>query len=182
MTSRRSTRFPPQPWSVPVAVEDIDTDSRHYDLAADESTRAAVASIAGVREVPRLVASFDVTRHESDGLRVAGRVSATVEQTCVITLEPVTNEVEEDIDLIYLPGAAAQAGPKVRDEPAEGPEPLIDGKVDLGTLATEFLVLGLDPYPRRPGAEFQSPEIKEAAGGPFAALATLKNGGKRQGS
>ncbi len=41
-----------------------------------------------------------------------------------------------------------------RDEP---PEPLVGGTVDLGAIATEFLILGIDPYPRKPGAEFDAP-------------------------
>ena len=31
------------------------------------------------------------------------------------------------------------------------PDPIIDGKIDLGALAAEFFALGLDPYPRKPG-------------------------------
>ena len=55
-------------------------------------------------------------------------------------------------------------------------EPLTGGVVDLGALATEFLILGLDPYPRKPGAVFQSPEETAAGEGPFSALAALQKG------
>ena len=55
-----------------------------------------------------------------------------------------------------------------------GPEPLIGGVVDLGALATEFLILGLDPYPRKPGAVFEPPQDVKPDPGPFAALAGLK--------
>ncbi|MGZ5835725.1 MAG: YceD family protein, partial [Xanthobacteraceae bacterium] len=41
-------------------------------------------------------------------------------------------------------------------------------------LATEFLILGIDPYPRKPGATFVAPASESADGGPFAALAKLK--------
>ena len=34
------------------------------------------------------------------------------------------------------------------------PDEIMDGQIDLGALAAEFLVLGLDPYPRKPGADF----------------------------
>ncbi len=56
------------------------------------------------------------------------------------------------------------------------PEPLVDGIVDLGALATEFLILGLDPYPRKPGAAFEPPREGAADGGPFAALAGWSKG------
>ncbi len=166
------------PWVVPVAVDDIPEEGgQRFDLVADPSTRAAVARIAGLRELPRLEANFEVTRFGVGGLRVAGRVSATVGQTCVVTLEPLTDEVEEEIDLEFAPPVAAarqaeEAGPA--DEAANHTEPLIDGTIDLGVLATEFLILGIDPYPRKPDAVFQPPQDATAEESPFAALAALK--------
>ena len=38
------------------------------------------------------------------------------------------------------------------------PDPIIGGKIDLGALAAEFFALGLDPWPRKPGAAFQWPD------------------------
>jgi uncharacterized metal-binding protein YceD (DUF177 family) len=179
MTASRSTKLLPQPWSVPVALDDIAEIGQHFDLVAEGTTRAAVARTAGLRELPRLEASFDVTRHGAGGLHVAGKVSATVGQTCVVTLEPLVNDLEEAVDLIFLPGAGGAEQPKA--EVRDGPEPLVDGKVDLGAIATEFLMLGLDPYPRRPDAVFQPPPDEEPDPGPFAALATLKDGLDRDG-
>ena len=49
--------------------------------------------------------------------------------------------------------------------------------LEAGQIATEFLILGLDPYPRKPDAMFQSPAVGEDSAHPFAALAGLK---KRQ--
>ena len=166
-----------------MAAEDIAETGQHFELGAEAGARAGVARLAGLREVLRLAASFDVTRHGAGGLRVAGHVSATVGQTCVVTLDPVSNEVEEDIDLIFLPGAVAPERAGSGLEMREGPEPLIDGEIDLGAVATEFLVLGLDPYPRRPGAQFEAPPAVDAAdaAGPFAALARLKGERERDG-
>jgi len=96
----------PLPWHVPVALDDVPEEGRHFDLAADADTRAAVARMAGLRDLPRLEASFDVTRHGRTGLHVAGRVSATAGQTCVVSLEPLANEVTEDIDLLFEPPPA----------------------------------------------------------------------------
>jgi uncharacterized metal-binding protein YceD (DUF177 family) len=169
------------PWRVAVAVEDVAEEGQHFDLAADADVRAAVARIAGLRDLPRLEAAFDVTRHGQGGLRVAGRVSATVGQSCVVTLEPLTNEVTEDVDLVFLPPAAAPADGR---EPSEDEAELLQGgSIDLGALATEFLILGLDPYPRKSGAIFQPPADAEPDEGPFAALAALKKSGEggRQG-
>jgi len=169
------------PWHVPVALDEVPEEGQHFDLAADAETRAAVARMAGLRDLPRFEASFDVSRHGRAGLHVAGRVSATAGQTCVVTLEPLANEVTEDIDLLFEPPpavseeAAAEADSPDQSQDDEA-EPLLDGKIDLGALATEFLILGLDPYPRKPGAIFQPPEEARPDEGPFAALGVLKKG------
>jgi uncharacterized metal-binding protein YceD (DUF177 family) len=164
-----------KPWSVPVALHEVSETGRHLQLAADERARAAVAKLAGLRAVPRLDAVFDLAPRGRDGLRVAGRVSATVEQTCVVTLEPVENEIDEEIDLVFAPTAVA-ASLVDRGVAEDGVEPLIGGVVDLGVLATEFLILGIDPYPRKPDAVFEGPSVGDASVKPFAALAALKKG------
>jgi hypothetical protein len=51
---------------------------------------------------------------------------------------------------------------------------LNNGTVDLALLTVEFLILGIDPYPRKPGATFQAPEAGQPGPHPFAALAALK--------
>jgi len=65
-----------------------------------------------------------------------------------------------------LPGPLAFS---LADE--DDPDPVIDGKIDLGALATEFFALGLDPYPRKPGVEFVAPAESAPPDSPFAALA-----------
>ena len=51
------------------------------------------------------------------------------------------------------------------------PDPIIEGKIDVGALAAEFFALGLDPYPRKPGVEFVALAESPPADSPFAALA-----------
>ena len=140
MSDRRSRDYA-APWRVPVATEEIPDTGQGCDLAADEPARAAIAKVAGLRALPRFEAHFDVMRKGAGGLHVNGKISATVGQTCVVTLND--------------------------------PEPLVGGVVDLGALATEFLILGLDPYPRKQGAVFEAPQEEKPESGPFAALSQL---------
>jgi uncharacterized metal-binding protein YceD (DUF177 family) len=186
-------------WSVPVTVEEIAEAGQHLSIEASADLRAAIAALAGLRELPRLSADFDLTR-QGAGVHVVGTVRATVGQTCVVSLEPMQSEVEEVIDVTFAPPPAgseagaedatgkrgrprAKSSSKPADEPAvtysvkpgeEPPEPLIGGIVDLGALATEFLLLGIDPYPRKAGAAFAPPKAEDAESHPFAALAALK--------
>ena len=94
---------------------------------------------------------------------------ARVGQTCVVSLEPIESELDEAIDATFGPPGAA-----VRTDADEPPGPLAGGSVDLGALATEFLILGIDPYPRKEGVEFAPPKVEDAGEHPFAVLAPLK--------
>jgi len=175
-----SKHHPPWPWSVPLAVQGIPVEGQQQHLVADAHARAGVAKLAGLSDVPRLEADLAVVPHSGDGVRVTGRVSATVGQTCVVTLEPIENEIDEPIDVLYLrnppqsgsEASAADEDPgKVGDERIEA---LLNDTVDLGALATEFLILGIDPYPRKREAVFAPPAVEEPSPGPFAVLAVLK--------
>jgi uncharacterized metal-binding protein YceD (DUF177 family) len=182
MSAKKSTEALSKPtWSVPVTRAEIPEEGKHFELAADEATRAEIARLASLRSLPRLQATFNVARQGSDGLRVTGEISATVGQTCVVTLEPLDNKIREEVDLIFMP-----PGPAIADaddgedtevvDPGDS-EPLIGDTIDLGVVATDFLMLGIDPYPRKPGAKFEPPAADEdEAAHPFAALAALKKG------
>jgi len=165
-----------RPWSVPVAVEDIPETGGHYEFTADAATREAVARLAGLRTLDRLDAVFDVSRRV-EGAAVRGEVRARVGQNCVVTLEPIDSDIHQTVDLSFAPSAGpADEAPISRhgrpiDEP---PEPLEGDTIDLGAIATEFLILALDPYPRKPGAEFVIASEDGEGDSPFKALAALK--------
>ena len=162
-------------WRVPMSVGDVPESGLRVELEADEPTRRAVAKVAGVNDIARLKARFDLARRGRNGVNVTGTVSALVGQLCVVSLEPIVSEVNEAIDLSFgdetsIPTSALD----VAVDAADPPEPLVNGMVDLGAIATEFLILGIDPYPRKPGAAFAAPPNRETAGKAFAALAALK--------
>ena len=170
------------PWTAIVRLDEVGETGKHVELEASEATRAALAKPAGVDTVERAVAWLDLTRRGRDGLRVSGVVRATVRQACVVTLEPVINQIEEEVDVEFAPAPDVSAlgieTEVVLTQSADEREPLIDGTVDLGALATEFLILGVDPYPRKPGVTFEAPPAPaDQVGHPFAALAALKEKG-----
>ncbi|HEY1309717.1 MAG TPA: DUF177 domain-containing protein [Pseudolabrys sp.] len=165
-------------WSVTVVVDDIPDTGLHLEIEAPPAVRAEVAELADVRDLPGLSAVFDLVR-QGAAVHVTGQVSARVGQTCVVTLEPIENAIEEAVDLDFAPAAdGAEPVPKKARKRApsnnEPPELLIDGMLDLGALATEFLILGIDPYPRKPGAQFAAPKAEDAGEHPFAVLGALK--------
>ena len=116
MREHRSEEYAAIPWQFTVALEDVPDTGERFELVADPEIRAAVARLAGLRDLPRLEANFEV-RRQGAGLRVTGRVSATVGQNCVVTLEPLANEVDEEVDLLFAPRSAAEQGGR-RSQPA----------------------------------------------------------------
>ncbi|MEA2906802.1 MAG: hypothetical protein QOI12_4189 [Alphaproteobacteria bacterium] len=171
---------PEQPWTVPLAVHEVPEIGRHVELTADAATRAAIADVAGLRALPRLQAAFDVAPHGAGGLHVVGTVSASIGQTCIVTLEPIESEIDEPVDVVFAPGAARtlvqEEGDQIEIIAHDAAEPLVGNAIDLGAIATEFLLLGIDPYPRKPGAVFEAPAADDGSAHPFAALAALKKG------
>jgi uncharacterized metal-binding protein YceD (DUF177 family) len=158
-------------WSVPVQLTEVPETGLHVELEAPDRVRADIADLARLRALPELKASLDVARRDT-GLRVTGRVHGLVDQTCVITLDPIESAVDEVVDLLFLPGAPEPHAEGETDEDA--PEPLVNGRVDLGAIAIEFLMLGINPYPRKPGAAFEPPKSDSDGAHPFAALAALR--------
>jgi uncharacterized metal-binding protein YceD (DUF177 family) len=161
-------------WSVPVDVPNIPEAGLHLEIEAPEPVRAGLAVRANLREIVRIHAAFDLTRHGA-GVHVVGQLNARVGQTCVVSLEPMESDVEESIDLLFMP-RLGESEPAVQTASGEAelPEPLVDNKVDLAAIAAEFLFLGLNPYPRKPGAEFTAPTAEKAVNHPFAGLEVLK--------
>jgi hypothetical protein len=178
------------PWSVPVTVVQIPDTGLHRDIEAAEAAREAMAEVAGLREILSARASLDVTPERGGRVHVTGHVRARIGQTCVVTLDPIENEIDEPIDLIFAPPEQIPDLSDLVDEAAESeteipdpPEPIINGVIDLGRLATDALFLAVDPYPRRPDAVFDPPvETADPMDHPFAALKALRLDAKPSGS
>lgn len=174
------------PWSVPVAVLQIPDTGLHRDLEADQTARIAMAEVAGLREILSASASFDVAPNSGGRFHVTGRVRARIGQTCVVTLDPIENDIDEPIDLMFAPPEQIPVLSDLVDEDSEipdPPEPIENGVIDLGRLATDVLFLAIDPYPRKPDAVFE-PVITAAdpEDHPFAALKALKLDAKPMGA
>ena len=171
------------PWRAFVPVVQIPESGLHRDIEADEATRKAMAEIAGLREILSARASLDLKPRSGGRVHVTGRVQARVGQTCVVTLDPVENDIDEEVDLIFapseqIPELAEPANDDDEDgvaEMANAPEPIENGTIDLGRLATDVLYLAIDPYPRKDGAVFE-PQVaaSDPEDHPFAALKSLK--------
>ena len=167
------------PWSHEIEVASLPPEGRSFDLVPDEATRKLLAEVANVVAVPVLKVTMEVRPAGADGAEVAGKLEGVVRQTCVVSLEEFGNPVAEDFSVDFAVAPESQATTDDEEEIEDLPDPIVNGKIDLGALATEFLVLAVDPYPRKPGVEFSggvaeavAPEPKRS---PFEGLSALKD-------
>ncbi len=171
------------PWRHPIGWRQARRESGPFTLTPDPDEREAIAR-ALVLEYLAEFQGHIVLRPWLDGVEVAGRLEALAGRICGLTLEAFDERVEESfVRRIVPPGsnAASQpiSGEMIIDPDAEDPPDVADGDtIDLGAILVEELALALDPFPRKPGAAFETPP-SETPASPFAVLRSLKPGSGR---
>jgi uncharacterized metal-binding protein YceD (DUF177 family) len=171
----------PFPLSRPQSVDALSSNGIEVSVEASAEERAALAEILDILGIESLSGRFTLKPWRRHGVKVTGVVEVDVTQACVVTLDPVAQHVREEVELTFLPGAEPydpQAEIEIDPEAPDAPEPLEDGRIDLGAIAAEHMALGLEPYPRAPGASFgeyiEDDGSNDPPASPFAGLAALK--------
>jgi uncharacterized metal-binding protein YceD (DUF177 family) len=158
-----------------IKVDPLPRGGLEQTIEANPQERAALAALNGLPNIERLSARFLIVKW-GKGVAVEGELAAHVTQTCVVSLEPFEIDIDEPIAVKFLPPdakppQAASAAHDIEDEDA--PDPLIEGRIDLGAIASEFLTLALDPYPRKPGVLFEPSANAPAPESPFSGLRVI---------
>lgn len=166
---KRSTAQAEQPgWSFVVDTDAIGLGPVHYSIEATEKDRAALAERMDIPAIGSLSAEIDITRssHNKAVVHVQGTLKADVTQECVVSHAPIHSHILEDFEAWYADrekyisldkarherqGRSVDAEIQMMEE-REDPEPMVNGKIDLGDLVGQYLSLGLDPYPQLEGA------------------------------
>ena len=113
--------------------------------------------------------------------RVRGEFHSSVEQACVVSLEPVYSKLYETFDIEFWPASQLPDLGEIElsDPDAEDPEPFTAGCLEVGHLIYELLASRIEQYPRKQGKNFNIAETKRQpftpADTPFAELGLLKN-------
>ncbi|WP_295812763.1 YceD family protein [uncultured Nitratireductor sp.] len=158
------------PVSCEVNVHRLSRKGMPVSIEADESECKALAATHDLLSVERFAAVLTVRPWKADGVRITGKVEADITQSCVVTLDPVTSHIEEEVSATLVPEGSrlarneVEGGEFVLD--AEGPDmpdTFLGSIIDAGALAEEFFTLGIDPYPRKPGAVMEASEVEEDA-------------------
>jgi len=149
------------PVSFRFQVNRLPKNGAEVTLEADADQRAGLAQAHDLQTVESFVAQFTIKGWKGDGVIVSGRVQAKITQPCVVTLEPIASEIDEEISSVFVPensklARRADETEIVLDPEADDlPETFSGDSIDLGALAEEFFALGIDPYPRKEGISLQ---------------------------
>ena len=153
-------------------------DGERLDLVADEAERHAIADRLSLRGLDRLEAHVTLSRVGAI-VRAEGRVLANLEQSCVVTGEPVAANVDEPFALLFMPEPeSSRAEEEIELGEKDCDMVFYDGAaIDLGGAIADTLALSLDPYPRSASADAALKEagvLTQEQASPFAVLAALK--------
>jgi hypothetical protein len=169
------------PFSRIIAPEERGT-SLSGRIEANAEERAALTEFYRVDDIASLALDYGLDPLPSGRYRLTGKLEARLTQLCVVTLEPLPETISEDVSIELWPehlleGAETALDPQELLE-SDPPEPIVNGRFDLGHLTAELFASAINPYPRKEDAEFDWTDPKAAADEgalkPFAALARLK--------
>ena len=151
-------------------------------IEARDEQRAALATAYELVAVDRLLATTVLEPAAGGLVTVSGRILADIVQSCVVSLEPVPQHIDETFEVRFAPAEAGEPQPAaeahrevaVDPDAPDPPEPMDGTSIDLGALVEEMFVLAIDPYPRAPGAELAADTGEPPDSEPESPFAVLR--------
>ena len=154
-------------WAHIIKVDDLGDKPLALSIEPDEAQSTRLVRRLSVLALDSCEAKLKISRESGHMIHVQGVVEARIRQNCVVSLEPVETKVREAFEAWYADHEQAVSLAKVKHdrtvqlgqaempilEERDDPESIIDGQIDVGELITQYLSLGIDPYPHAPGVE-----------------------------
>jgi uncharacterized protein DUF177 involved in 23S rRNA accumulation len=183
-------------WTVPV--KDLARNGVSLSYEADNNELEAIKAVYDLHAAHHFRLEAELRQDQQGIITIKGRLAASVEQNCVVTLAPVAEKMDFDFDRLLISFTGKNRRKRNPDrqrrddlvevvvEPLDNdpPDILIGNSIDLGKVALEEFSLELDPYPRHetaPGtAEFSYPshatedDTSEPDARPFSVLKTIQ--------
>jgi uncharacterized metal-binding protein YceD (DUF177 family) len=159
-----------------VLVEDITKKPEDIDLTPSQDEVDNICGRLELKGLDILKAKVSVKRKD-DGCTIYAKGSFSVEvtQECVVSLEPVSEKLNETFEAYYLDDTKVKSFESAKrlkqvnmDEEASGlserrmpelheePELIRDGKINIGELLIQSISLSLNPYPRKGSEDEES--------------------------
>jgi len=176
-----------------VDLEKLGPAGTALEITTSENERAALVKRFGFLGLPAFSARMTVDRKPGGRIVVEGRLKGRIVQACILSLDPVTQELDDAFRLVFAEDVDEERDPEsgeaLLNANGDAPEPLTGNMLDVGEIAAEQLSLTADPYPRRPGIKLEDVLPKPKGGArraapeprrhPFAGLAALRDKPRR---
>lgn len=157
-------------WSVLIDVDKVPTAApKSFHIEASEDERADLARRFGIVSVERAAADITLQRVRGGSIHALGTLYADVTQSCVVSLAPVVQNIENEFEGWFGGDDAAVSFARAKSEreakksgveteileESVDPEPIVNGKIDIGELTAQNISLALDPYPHAQGVAYE---------------------------
>jgi len=141
-----------------IDVTALSKSGRPSSIEANAEERAQLLERLGLHDLESFSATFSMSPWRGSGVSVKGKLHARVVQTCVVSLDLLINDINESFDLNFLPQKQIDDDLLLDQDSFDNdvPEPLGDGRIDIGDYMVQLVALALDPYPRKPVADLPS--------------------------
>lgn len=140
-----------------VQADEVSGEGRNYEIEATKAETTALAERFGIVALHALKSSLFLYRNdEKDAFIVSGCIKASLVQQCIVTLTDVTEEIDEEFELMLvspevanqLDNDEAYLDPDAPDYDAlEGPT------IELGEVVAQTLSVMMNPYPKKENVE-----------------------------
>ena len=165
--------------SAQVPLEDIPLGGVAVQLQATDKELLETAERLEIERIDELEAQLILQWEIGEqGVKVEGTLRASLEQLCVVTLEPLEVVIDAGLFLHFSESAGEDYGDWIVGPKDENPPEMItEDIIDLGEAVVQQLALELDPFPRAPGVVFKdvSSNPKDGISHPFSGLAALQD-------
>jgi hypothetical protein len=184
-------------WSHKIDADQIEGRPVHFKISPSPEQCKDLARRLQIEAIEHLEASLTAERDKRNmSVHVTGELSARVKQLCVVSREPVFDDIRTAVEGWFADPGTVISITKARHEKdsrshdaelpildeRDDPEPYIDGKIDLGELAAQYLSLAVNPYPQKDDVDYKNyvvadddeRKIPELRRNPFAALKDWK--------
>lgn len=180
-------------WSFEIIADHVNEKGVTRQAAASELECKDIARRLDVEQINKLEASITLVREPASIIIHAhGTFKAEIVQKCVVSLEPVVTHIEESFEAWFADTEQVVSLAHVRQEKLgkvidmemeipdekDDPEPVVDGRIELGEIIIQNLALSINPYPHAEGAVYKDicehPDTAGNKEGRYKPFANLK--------
>ncbi|MCU0885382.1 MAG: DUF177 domain-containing protein [Beijerinckiaceae bacterium] len=121
------------PFSHVRRIDELSSTGTAVRLSATEAERKAIARLMGILSVEALDADLLAVR-EGDRVRVTGHITGRARQACVVSLDPVEEAIDAEVEIVFAPKEEAEA--LMRKAGLPDPDAVDPDKLDAIAMAS----------------------------------------------